>query len=102
MAIAPLPAGIKNKIEFRHVALMLAYRRLGHSIMDKTLNNIEEYTKEDLMDSKKGKMIFRMYYFYEVHMTKSGWQFLIDYHGYEGLHEIDMNYGWVWVKQLKK
>lgn len=72
---------------------MLVYRRLGHSMTDSKLHNIKEYTKEDLMDPEKIKMLCRMYCAYDIHITKSGWKFLIEYYGYEGLYEIDKSCG---------
>ncbi len=68
---------------------MLAYREKHHSLIARDLSHIEEYTKEDLMKSDEIELIYRCIYRYDIHITKSGWEFLIEYYGYEGLYEID-------------
>ncbi len=68
---------------------MLAYRRLEFSLMDKNLSNIEEYTENDLADPETIKIICNMYCAYIIHITKTGWNFMIEHYGYEGLYEID-------------
>ncbi|MBQ4522075.1 MAG: hypothetical protein IJN16_08990 [Lachnospiraceae bacterium] len=68
---------------------MLAYCRKTHSIAAKDLSHIREYTKEDLMKPEEIELNYRCIYRYDIHITKSGWEFLIEYYGYEGLYEID-------------
>ncbi|MGN0684162.1 MAG: hypothetical protein ACI4JY_10845 [Oscillospiraceae bacterium] len=68
---------------------MLAYYRLGHSLMDKNLSNIVEFTEDDMIDLEKVRIICNRYCGYDIHITKSGWDFLIEHYGYEGLYEID-------------
>lgn len=68
---------------------MLAYARKAHSVAFKDLSHIREYTKEDLMNPEKIELYYRFIYIYDIHITKSGWEFLIEYYGYEGLYEID-------------
>ena len=72
---------------------MLAYCRKAFSLMDQSLNNIEEYTKQDLIDPEVIKMICRCYCYYGIHITRSGWEFLIEHYGYEGLYKIDKSCG---------
>lgn len=40
---------------------MLAYYRLGHSLMDKNLSNIVEFTEDDMIDLEKVRMICNRY-----------------------------------------
>ena len=68
---------------------MLVYERLGHSVMDKTLRCIREYTKDDLKDMETIRIICNNYCAQYLQITKSGWKFLIEYYGYEKLYEID-------------
>lgn len=68
---------------------MLAYYRLGHSLMDKNLSNIVEFTEDDMIDLEKARIICNRYCGYDIHITKSGWDFLIEHYGFEGLYEID-------------
>ena len=68
---------------------MLAYRRLPFSLMDKNMSNIVEYTENDLEDPETIKEICNMYCAYLIHITKTGWKFLIEHYGHEGLYEID-------------
>lgn len=68
---------------------MLVYRRKAHSLMDRTLSNIEEYTKEELMNPEEVRDVLRWNYVEWLYITKSGWEFLIEHYGYDGLYEID-------------
>ncbi|MBE6877451.1 MAG: hypothetical protein E7496_12220 [Ruminococcus sp.] len=68
---------------------MLVYRRKIFSVMDRNLNNIQEYTEEDLKNPEIIQFLCNDYYFYDVHITKSGWDFLISHYGYDGLYAID-------------
>ncbi len=68
---------------------MLAYRRECHSLMDINLSNIVEYTKSDIIDPEIIRMICNIYCGYGIHITKTGWEFMIEHYGYEGLYEID-------------
>ncbi len=68
---------------------MLVYRRKAHSLMDMTLSNIEEYTKEELMNPEEVRDVLRWNYVEWLYITKSGWEFLIEHYGYDGLYEID-------------
>ena len=38
----------------------------------------------------------------EAYITKKGWEFLIDYYGYEKLYEIDKKSGWLDDVTLEK
>ena len=76
-------------VVFSEVSGVLAYRRLVFSLMDKNLNNIEEYTQNDMTDPETIKLLCNMYCFYAIHITKSGWDLLIEHYGYDGLYEID-------------
>lgn len=75
--------------EFLEVGVVLAYRRLGHSLMDINLHNIKEYTEKDITDPETIRMICNMYCAHGIHITKTGWNFLIEHYGYEGLYKID-------------
>ncbi len=68
---------------------MLVYERLEHSLMDKTLSCIREYTKDDLTNAETIRIICNNYCAQYLQITKSGWKFLIEYYGYEKLYEID-------------
>lgn len=68
---------------------MLVYRRKAHSLMNRSLSNIEEYTKEELMNPEEVRDVLRWNYMERLYITKSGWEFLIEYYGYDGLYEID-------------
>lgn len=57
--------------------------------------NISEYTEEDLRDPKKIEELFDYCQILEGHITKAGWQYLIDTYGYERLYEIDKRSGWL-------
>ena len=78
-----------GKPEFAEVGAVLAYRRLTFSVMDKNLSNIVEYTQNDLADPEAIKEICNMYCAYMIHITKTGWKFMIEHFGYEGLYVID-------------
>ncbi len=78
-----------DKSEFAEVNTVLAYYRLGHSLMDKNLSNIVEFTEDDMIDLEKARIICNRYCGYDIHITKSGWDFLIEHYGFEGLYEID-------------
>lgn len=58
-------------------------------------HNYREYTKEELMNPETVKKIFDYCQILEAYITKQGWQFLIDYYGYEKLYEIDRKSGWL-------
>ena len=70
---------------------MLAYHRMGHSFMDRKLHNIVEYTREDLMNPEKFENIYDGYCNYYIYITRSGWESLIEYYGYETLHHFPRN-----------
>lgn len=75
--------------EFSEVNVVLAYRRKTFSLMDITLSNIVEYTKNDIEDPETLGEICNMYCSYSIHITKTGWKIMIEHYGYEGLYEID-------------
>ena len=60
-----------DKSEFAEVNTVLAYYRLGHSLMDKNLSNIVEFTEDDMIDLEKARIICNRYCGYDIHITKS-------------------------------
>lgn len=57
--------------------------------------NYREYTKDELMNPDTVQELFDYCQILEAYITKQGWQFLIDYYGYEKLYEIDRKSGWL-------
>lgn len=53
-----------------------------------------EYTKEQLEDVQTVKELFDYCQILGAYITRSGWDFLVDYYGYEKLYEIDKKSGW--------
>ncbi len=47
-----------------------------------------EYTKEELMSPSKVEELFDYCQILEAYITRAGWEFLIQVHGYEGLYKI--------------
>jgi len=56
--------------------------------------NFTEYSKEELTDVKKVEELFDYCQILEAYITKSGWEFLISYYGYDKLFEMDQKSGW--------
>ncbi len=52
-------------------------------------HNFTEYTKNDLTNPSKVEELFDYCQILEAYITKSGWEFLINYYGYEKLYEIN-------------
>lgn len=57
--------------------------------------NFKEYTEEDLKNPTKVEELFNYCQILEAYITKSGWEFLIQFYGYRKLHEIDKKSGWL-------
>jgi len=57
--------------------------------------NYREYIKDDLMKPEVVEELFDYCQILEAYITKKGWEFLIDYYGYEKLYEIDKKSGWL-------
>ena len=57
-------------------------------------HNFTEYTRNDLTNPSKVEELFDYCQILESYITKSGWEFLISYYGYEKLYEIDKKSGW--------
>lgn len=53
-----------------------------------------EYSKEDLMNEKTLETIFDYAQILEAYITPKGWDFLIQYYGYDKLFQIDKRSGW--------
>lgn len=53
-----------------------------------------EYTKEELMSPSKVEELFDYCQILEAYITRAGWEFLIQVHGYEGLYKINQRSGW--------
>lgn len=66
------------------------------------LPNGTPYTKEDLIDEEKVEELFDYCQILEGLILKSGWQFLIDYYGYEKLYQINQKSGWFDSENLKQ
>jgi len=64
--------------------------------------NFKEYTKEDLSDSFKVEELFNYCQILEAYITKSGWDYLIQSYGYEGLYKIDQKSGWFNAESLEE
>ncbi len=64
--------------------------------------NFREYTKEDLSDTSKVKKLFDYCQILEAYITKSGWDYLIQRYGYEGLYDIDQKSGWLNAESLEE
>ena len=61
-----------------------------------------EYTKEDLMNPSKVEELFDYCQVLEAYISKSGWEFLIQYYGYEKLYQIDKKSGWLGAETLEE
>ena len=61
-----------------------------------------EYTRADLMNPDKVEELFNYCQILEAYVTKSGWDFLISYYGYDGLYNIDKKSGWFDAKDLEE
>lgn len=53
-----------------------------------------EYTKEQLNDVNKVEELFDYEQILEACITKKGWEYLLNEHGYETLFKIDSKSGW--------
>ncbi|MDO4976719.1 MAG: hypothetical protein Q4E53_05585 [Eubacteriales bacterium] len=56
--------------------------------------NTVDYSKEQLKDPNIVKNLFDLCQILEGYITYEGWLFLIAYHGYESLFDIDSESGW--------
>lgn len=56
---------------------------------------IKEYSREDLMKSTKVEELFDYCQILEAYITNAGWEFLIQFYGYQRLYEIDKKSGWL-------
>ena len=63
--------------------------------------NYREYIKDDLMKLEVVEELFDYCQILEAYITKKGWEFLIDYYGYEKLYEIDKKVVGLMMKRLK-
>ena len=52
-------------------------------------HKVIEYTRADLKDPDKVGKLFDYCQILEAYITKSGWDFLINHYGYDGLYDID-------------
>ena len=57
--------------------------------------SFKEYTEADLKNPAKVEELFDYCQILEAYITKSGWAFLVQFYGYERLHEIDKKSGWL-------
>lgn len=66
------------------------------------INNqkIQEYTKEDLMNVAKVEELFDYCQILEAYITKSGWDFLIQQYGWEGLYQINQKSDWIYAETI--
>lgn len=64
--------------------------------------NFKEYTKEDLSDISEVEKLFDYCQILEAYITKSGWDYLIQRYGYEGLYNIDQKSGWFNAQSLEE
>lgn len=64
--------------------------------------NFIEYTKEDLTVPSKVEELFDYCQILEAYITKSGWDFLIQYYGYDKLYQIDKKSGWFDAENLEE
>lgn len=64
--------------------------------------NFKEYTKEDLSDISEVEKLFDYCQILEAYITKSGWDYLIQRYGYEGLYNIDQKSGWFNAESLEE
>ena len=60
-----------------------------------TNDNYKAYYKEDLMNPQTVEELFDYCQILYADITKSGWEFLIEYYGFQGLYEIDQKSGWL-------
>ena len=61
-----------------------------------------EYTRDDLMNPDKVGELFDYCQILEAYITKSGWDFLINHYGYDGLYDIDKKSGWFDAENLEE
>ena len=52
------------------------------------------YFRDDLTDPNTVMMVFDYCQILLASITKSGWEFLVDYYGYEKLFELDRRSAW--------
>ena len=64
--------------------------------------NFIEYTKDDLAVPSKVEELFDYCQILEANITKSGWDFLIQFYGYEKLYQIDKKSGWFDAENLEE
>ena len=64
--------------------------------------DFKEYSKEDLSKVSKVEELFDYCQILEAYITKSGWDYLIQYYGYEGLYDIDRKSGWFDADSLEE
>ena len=72
---------------------MLAFYLYPFEPRNKSIAPVE-YTKEELMSPSKVEELFDYCQILEAYITRAGWEFLIQVHGYEGLYEINQRSGW--------
>ena len=65
---------------------MLAFYLYPFEPHNKSIAPIE-YTKKDLMNPSKVEELFDYCQILEAYITRPGWEFLIQVHGYEGLYK---------------
>ena len=58
------------------------------------------YFKSDLMDEKSVEILFDYCQIMEAIIFKVGWEFLIEFYGYEKLYEINERSGWFWAENM--
>ena len=54
------------------------------------------------MDPDKVEELFDYCQILEAYITKSGWDFLIDHYGYDGLYDIDKKSKWFDAENLEE
>lgn len=77
---------------------MLAF----YSTYPHEFNNIKVYEEKDLINSDIVEQLFDYCQILEGYITKTGWEFLISYYGYEKLFEIDKKSGWIDSENLEE
>lgn len=58
------------------------------------------YYKSDLVDEKNVEILFDYCQIGQAIINKAGWEFLIDFYGYEKLFEINERSGWFWADDM--
>lgn len=61
-----------------------------------------EYTQAELQDPAIVEELFDYCQILQAYITKKGWAFLIEHHGYETLYEIDKRSGWIDADTLEE